>query len=136
MVPAVKLADMNADSKPAKAVAEVSGTGSVWEQCEAHIVPAGIDGLVEAKNALDEGLARIKAGGLVALKAEKELVAWLKGLSVCKVGATGLRATKIGLSVNACRKHPEPYISGLAVSLLTAWMRAWRESEKSDRQRN
>ena len=136
VVPAVNLADMNADSKPAKAVAEVSGTGSVWEQCEAHIVPAGIDGLVEAKNALDEGLARIEAGGLVALKAEKELVAWLKGLSVCKVGATGLRATKIGLSVNACRKHPEPYISGLAASLLKPWKRVWRESEESHRQCN
>ena len=136
VVPAVNLADMNADSKPAKAVAEVSGTGSVWEQCEAHIVPAGIDGLVEAKNALDEGLARIEAGGLVALKAEKDLVAWLKGLSVCEVGATGLQATKIGLSVNECRKHPEPYISGLAISLLKPWVRAWRESEKSHSQRN
>ena len=136
VVPAVNLADMNADSKPAKAVAEVSGTGSVWEHCEAHIVPAGIDGLVEAKNALDEGLARVKAGGLVALKAEKDLVAWLKGLSVCEVGATGLQATKIGLSVNECRKHPEPYISGLAVSLLKPWKIAWRESDKSHSQRN
>mmetsp|Transcript_19355 Transcript_19355/g.53144 ORF Transcript_19355/g.53144 Transcript_19355/m.53144 type:complete len:420 (-) Transcript_19355:193-1452(-) len=118
---------------PAAAPAAVSGTGSVWEQCRARAVPPGNNGLVEARDALDEGLARSRRGGLDALKAEKEVVSWLKGLLEREVTVAELRDSKIGVTVNSWRKHNEPFISGLAVSLLTAWKRAWREAEKSER---
>uniref|UniRef100_A0A6T0Y615 TFIIS N-terminal domain-containing protein n=1 Tax=Alexandrium monilatum TaxID=311494 RepID=A0A6T0Y615_9DINO len=107
--------------------------GSIWEAVVAREVLPGLDALREAKDALDAGLRA--GGGISALKAEKAAVAWLKGLASCTVGAVELRETLIGQAVNAWRKHPEPYIASLALSLLRAWKAAWREAESDCKRR-
>lgn len=106
---------------------------SVWEAVVPREVPPGLEALRQAKDALDAGLCA--NGGLSALKAEKEAVAWLKGLASCSVGAVELRETLIGQAVNAWRKHKEPYISSLALSLLRTWKAAWREAESESKKR-
>eukprot|EP00971_Amphidinium_carterae_P079979 1583001-Amphidinium_carterae.1 len=70
---------------PAKVGALAYGTGSVWESCQAQAVQDGVEGLIEAKDALEQGLARQALGGLASLKAEKEIVGWLKGLTAHSV---------------------------------------------------
>eukprot|EP00927_Polykrikos_kofoidii_P049013 TRINITY_DN43163_c0_g1_i1.p1 TRINITY_DN43163_c0_g1~~TRINITY_DN43163_c0_g1_i1.p1 ORF type:complete len:436 (+),score=94.25 TRINITY_DN43163_c0_g1_i1:58-1365(+) len=114
-------------------VAPVAPKGSPWGGCVAFNVRSGTDGLLEAKDGLDSAWAKRGRGGVEMLKAEKEAVSWLKGLTEREVGAIEMRETKIGLSVNEWRKHEEQYVSALAVSLLTAWKRAWRDAEKKDR---
>lgn len=113
--------------------ASVGGTGSVWEQCAALEVPPGTNGLLEARDSLEESLATRSQGGLNVIKAEKKAVCWMKGLLVCEVSATQLRETKLGIAVNEWRKHPEPYIAQLAMSLLTTWRKAWREAVSHER---
>lgn len=121
---------------PTKRIALPTNTRSVWEACEAREVPEGIAGLEEARDALENFRAAQSRGGLDALRAEEEVVAWLKGLASRDIGTHELRETKIGLAVNAWRKHREAYISTLASSLLGAWKQAWREAERAERRKS
>lgn len=113
-----------------------SGTGSVWEQCGSQEVQPGIAGLLEAKDVLDKALAQLAHGGVAAIKAEKELTMWLKGLLEREVSTAELRETKIGVTVNACRKHTEPYIEKLSLTILSWWKKLWREAEKGESHRS
>mmetsp|Transcript_106122 Transcript_106122/g.300075 ORF Transcript_106122/g.300075 Transcript_106122/m.300075 type:complete len:352 (+) Transcript_106122:69-1124(+) len=122
-----------AGKRAARASGGPAPPASVWESVAPHEVPSGIEGLLEAKDALDVGM---RAGqGLSALKAEKEAVGWLKGLANRGVGPVELRETLIGQSVNAWRKHSEPYVASLALSLMRAWKAAWREAESDAKKR-
>lgn len=115
-----------AATKIAALVAAVGGTGSIWEKVEANDILPGQVGLVEAREALSDSLSKKALGGMEAFKAEREAVAWLKGLLECEVGPTELKDTRIGVVVNEWRKHSEPYISRLATALLASWKKAWR----------
>lgn len=129
---AAKRAPLSAPPPPpapgASATAPAAGCGSVWEQCPAYNVVPGSAGLAEARDTLSDNLARKARGGMDAIRAEREAVAWLKGLQQCDVEAADLAATRIGVVVNEWRKHQEPYIAGLATSLLAAWKRSWRQA--------
>lgn len=114
----------------AKSSAPAPVIASVWEAVPARTVSAGLGGLLEAKEALEAGN---KTSGLAALKAEKEAVAWLKGLASCEVGAANLRDSRIGLAVNLWRKHKEPYVASLALELLQVWRATWREAEATSK---
>lgn len=122
-------------SAPEQAGRPVAGAGSAWENVDPLHVPPGVVGLLEARDALEKALALVSSGGMAAIRAEKDLAAWLKGLQGRVVGGNELKETRIGLVVNECRKHTEPYIAGLASSILGAWKKAWREGERGDRQR-
>lgn len=109
-------------ASPAKHIKLPAANGSVWESLEARIVPPGDAGLIEAKDALDRLLAARQRGGLEAFRSEKEAVSWLKGLSMCEVGARELRETKIGMAVNDWRKQKaEQYVTELAATIVMAW---------------
>lgn len=132
---AVRAADEAKPPAPEQAGPPVAGAGSAWEKVSPLPVAPGAAGLLEARDALEKALAQVSGGGMAAIRAEKDLAAWLKGLQGRAVGGSELKETRIGLVVNECRKHAEPYIAGLAAALLGAWKKAWREGERGVRQR-
>ena len=79
------------------------------QDVHAREVSRDLKGLVAAK----EGLA-----AAVSSKDLHEAVAWLKGLGRREVAAEDLAKTRIGLSVNECRKQGDPYMTKLADTLL------------------
>lgn len=117
----------DAGETPAKR-RRAAAEGSVWSAVPAHCVAPGVGGVTEAREALEAALRKREQEGMAALKAEKDAVAWLKGLSNREVSLSELKETLVGQAVNAWRKHPEPFISDVATSLLGKWKATFREA--------
>merc|ERR1712000_365366 len=100
-------------------------TDSKWEAHPPCMVPLGLKGLCEAKDALEAGLHAVGGRGVSA--AQNEAVGWLKGLMYRDVEPAELKKSRIGLVVNEWQKQPEPYISNLATLLLRTWKAKWRQ---------
>ena len=75
----------------------------------ARHVPQNLQGLFDAKDGLQEAFDSQDL---------HKAVSWLKGLGRRKVAAHELEKTRIGLTVNACRKTAEPFVTKLAEILL------------------
>jgi len=130
-----EVGDVKVESPRSKHAAQVDAVraaapASIWEAVAPREVMPAVEGLREAKDGLELGL-HVK-GGLAAIKAEKDAVAWLKGLQCREVTITELKETLIGQTVNSWRKHQDDYVSGLAFSLLKSWKGAYRDGRTAE----
>ena len=93
------------ESEPGKAAKSWMPLSDV----SAHDVPCDLTGIVAAKDGLTAALTS---------KDLHEAVAWLKGLGRREVLAHELEKTRIGITVNDCRKQGDSYVTKLADILI------------------